>query len=99
MSTFSEKIDQLEQNTKKINGSVKSSENSKKYFPYIIGVGIATPILTSLILALLNLSSFMTVDETTGESIRNKKKIGIWTLVISLLVWCILFGVYYYTSM
>lgn len=79
--SFTDQIQKLEQQF--------GSDGTKTCFPTHLIVGIVIPLLLFLILYFFKFSFVM--KEENGEKVRNTKKIFIYTAVITLAAWALMY--------
>lgn len=86
-SSYRQKVAQLEQSIAQTSQTVKSKE---RCIPYMIIAGAIFPVLLGLILYFAQPAIVQTKEG--GKMVRSTKKLFYWTIGITLLVWCLMYG-------
>lgn len=89
MTSSATKADLLSQQIEKINKASESALKKEKCFPTTTVAAIAAPFIAGLGLYFLQ-PSFVQKQEG-GKYVRDSKKILLWTLGLSMIVWIALF--------
>ncbi|MDB4769373.1 hypothetical protein OAG24_00260 [bacterium] len=90
-NSFRQKIDELENQINKVS---KDVDIKSKKFPTAYIVGAATPLIVGATLYFAQ-PSFVQNKES-GEQAKNNKKVFCWTLVISILIWIVIYLFVYF---
>ena len=89
---FREKVQQLQAELEK----AKAALSSETCTPLTTIIAVVTPVVIFLALFFVT-PSFVTVDDE-GKPVRNIKKVFMWTVGLTLVVWAGLYGYTRYTS-